>query len=158
MLRIIHSRDDDGRPVKFAEYPSRIHDEATPLLAIRFDREVAELEQATAETLGVRRWTEATYRMHVFASEMDAEASRLGFVRGKPSDDFGAREFSEWVSSHPTYALSQYLATWLAVNLGGGHMTLLEVLSLPERDVEEIEEPPAFVVADPVEEMDAGKA
>ena len=165
MIRIVTGRNPDGIPTGWDEFEAVQIDEVTPLMGLRFDRELAELD-ALGVSLGVVRWTEAEFRIRRFSGEAierlaaiqqrvagAPEVSRAEVVRAQ------REEFATWLARHPAFELSKRVAIWAAVNSAGRPMSLLEVLTLPPRDVEEIDDGPDFIEdAAAAEVAEAGKA
>ena len=165
MIRIISKRNQIGAPEEWADYPERQADEVTPLLGLRFDRELVELVDLGFD-LGVKRWTEAAWRVQTFRAETLEKLQELS-VDLDGLDDAGkllagvmaGDEFTGWLLRHPSYLLAKWLGVWAAVNLGGGRMSLREVLEIPERDVEDLADEPAdFLTDEPESAAPVGKA
>lgn len=156
MIRIITARDERDIPTEWTDYPDREVGEVTGALALRFDAELAALKIAGL-SLGVRRWTEAAFKARRFRARAFDEVQR---IFGDDSEIIPENErgdaIEEWIADQPDYLLTQKVGVWAAVNLGGGRMTLLDVLELADRDVEDIEEPPPFIDDDQGD--DEGKA
>lgn len=170
------ARHEEDGTIRFETYDTRQVDEVPGTLALRFDAELFTLKQHALD-LGVKRWTEAVWRIRKFRAEaVDklAELAReLGIEEDLPADatpdqvaervdavDRFNLAYADWQSEHPSFFLAEKVALWAAVNLGGGRMTLLQVLELPPTDVsEEDDELPEFVPdGDPAEVVEAGKA
>ena len=166
MIRIVTGRNPDGIPTGWDEFEAVQIDEVTPLMGLRFDRELAELD-ALGVSLGVVRWTEAEFRIRRFSGEaIERLAAIQQRVAGAPDDaaklavaKAEREEFATWLARHPAFELSKRVAIWAAVNSSGRPMSLLEVLSLPPRDVEEVDDGPDFIEdAAAAEVAEAGKA
>ena len=156
MIRIITARDDRGIPAEWADYPDREIGEVPASLALRFDRELVALKLADLD-LGVKRWTEAAFKARRFnARATEKIAELLGDESEVPEEERG-EAMVEWLAEQPDYLLVQQVGIWAAVNLGGGRMTLLDVLSIPDRDVEDIAEDPPYIEDDDEDEAE-GKA
>jgi len=156
VIRIITARDERDIPTEWTDYPDREVGEVTGALALRFDAELAALKIAGL-SLGVRRWTEAAFKIRRFKSRAYQMMQELfGESSEVPADERG-EALEAWVADQPDYLLAQQVGIWSAVNLGGGRMTLLDVLSLAERDVEDIAEDPPFIEDDDEDEAE-GKA
>ena len=156
MIRIITARDAMGIPTEWSDYPDREVGEVTGTLALRFDAELMALKVAGLSFCGLKRWTEAAHRARRFNDQaykmmqalfaLDADLSE--FEDPEPDADpalKGARVMQAWVDGHPDYFLTVRVGVWSAVNMGGGRMTLLEVLDLAERDIEDIADMPEFI-------------
>ena len=144
MIRIITARDELGIPAEWTDYPDREIGEVPTTLALRFDAELYALKVADL-SLGVKRWTEAAFKIRRFKSRAYQMMQELfGESSEVPADERG-EALEAWVADQPDYLLAQQVGIWSAVNLGGGRMTLLDVLALADRDVEDIEEPPPFI-------------
>lgn len=146
MIRIITKRSPLGAPEEWSDYPQRQADEVTPLLGLRFDRELVELDDLSL-SLGVKRWTEAAWRIQTFHAATIEKLRELAVEADSPDADgvelarlMAGEQFTEWLLAHPAYLLSKWVAVWAAVNLGGGRMTLREVLEIAERDVEDLDD------------------
>ena len=137
MIRIVTARDEVLTPTGWLDFPQVQTDQVSPLLGLRFDRELVELAGLGAD-LGVRRWTEAEWRIRGMSREAEAEQERLA-LEGR------AEEFEGWLVAHPDYQLATQVGVWAAVNCGGGSMTLREVLELAPRDVLVLYEAPDFL-------------
>lgn len=156
MIRIITARDELGIPAEWTDYPDREIGEVPASLALRFDAELYALKVADL-SLGVKRWTEAAFKIRRFKSRAYQMMQELfGESSEVPADERG-EALEAWVADQPDYLLAQQVGIWSAVNLGGGRMTLLDVLSLAERDVEDIAEDPPFIEDDDEDEAE-GKA
>ena len=144
MIRIITARDELGIPAEWTDYPDREIGEVPTTLALRFDAELYALKVADL-SLGVKRWTEAAFKIRRFKSRAYQMMQELfGESSEVPADERG-EALEAWVADQPDYLLAQQVGIWSAVNMGGGRMTLLDVLALADRDVEDIEEPPPFI-------------
>lgn len=163
----IRTTGDDGQDV-FNSYPNRHYSEATGILALRFDSELMQLKQHGI-TLGVKCWKEAVWKMGRFAGEAADKLAELGDIAeplpdAATEDDVETRvaamqAYGEWQAEHPTYFLAEKVGVWLAVNLGGGRMTLFDVLLLPDSDIaEEMDDLPDFIDDEPEEPAIEGKA
>lgn len=148
MIRIVTGRDGAGTPTGWEDFPQVQADQVSPLLGLRFDRELVELAGLGVD-LGVRRWTEAEWRIRRMSAAAEAEVRRLA------REGEGA-EFEGWLVAHPDYQLATQVGVWAAVNCGGGSMTLREVLELAPRDVLVLDEAPDFLPEEGAPE--AGKA
>lgn len=159
MIRITTARNKLGIPVEWTDYPDREVGEVPAVMALRFDAQLAALKIADL-SLGVKRWTEAAFRARRFNAQATAKWIEIVGTEPKADDWEPSAEMAEamelWVAEQPDYLLTQQLGIWTAINLGGGRMTLLDVLSLADRDVEDIAEPPPFLEDEP--EGDEGKA
>ena len=156
MIRIITKRGDNGVQEEWTDYPDREVGEVPASLALRFDRELVALKLADLD-LGVKRWTEAAFKARRFnARATEKIAELLGDESEVPTEERG-EAMVEWLAEQPDYLLVQQVGIWAAVNLGGGRMTLLDVLSLAERDVEDIAEDPPYIEDDDEDEAE-GKA
>ena len=156
MIRIITKRGDNGVQEEWTDYPDREIGEVPTTLALRFDAELYALKVADL-SLGVKRWTEAAFKIRRFKSRAYQMMQELfGESSEVPADERG-EALEAWVADQPDYLLAQQVGIWSAVNLGGGRMTLLDVLSLAERDVEDIAEDPPFIEDDDEYEAE-GKA
>lgn len=156
MIRIITKRGDNGVQEEWTDYPDREVGEVPASLALRFDRELVALKLADLD-LGVKRWTEAAFKAHRFnARATEKIAELLGDESEVPAEERG-EAMVEWLAEQPDYLLVQQVGIWAAVNLGGGRMTLLDVLSIPDRDVEDIAEDPPYI-EDGDEDEAEGKA
>ena len=156
MIRIITKRGDSGVQEEWTDYPDREVGEVPASLALRFDRELVALKLADLD-LGVKRWTEAAFKARRFnARATEKIAELLGDESEVPAEERG-EAMVEWLSEQPDYLLVQQVGIWAAVNLGGGRMTLLDVLSIPDRDVENIDDDPPYLDDDDPED-DGGKA
>ncbi len=156
MIRIITKRGDNGVQEEWTDYPDREVGEVPASLALRFDRELVALKLADLD-LGVKRWTEAAFKARRFSARATAKiAELLGDESEVPAEERG-EAMVEWLSEQPDYLLVQQVGIWAAVNLGGGRMTLLDVLSIPDRDVENIDDDPPYLDDDDPED-DGGKA
>ena len=144
MIRIITKRGDNGVQEEWTDYPDREIGEVPTTLALRFDAELYALKVADL-SLGVKRWTEAAFKIRRFKSRAYQMMQELfGESSEVPADERG-EALEAWVADQPDYLLAQQVGIWSAVNMGGGRMTLLDVLALADRDVEDIEEPPPFI-------------
>ena len=156
MIRIITKRGDNGVQEEWTDYPDREVGEVPASLALRFDRELVALKLADLD-LGVKRWTEAAFKARRFNARATAKiAELLGEESEVPEEERG-EAMVEWLAEQPDYLLVQQVGIWAAVNLGGGRMTLLDVLSIPDRDVEDIAEDPPYIEDDDEDEAE-GKA
>lgn len=156
MIRIITKRGDSGVQEEWTDYPDREVGEVPASLALRFDRELVALKLADLD-LGVKRWTEAAFKARRFnARAAEKIAELLGDESEVPTEERG-EAMVEWLAEQPDYLLVQQVGIWAAVNLGGGRMTLLDVLSIPDRDVEDIAEDPPYIEDDDEDEAE-GKA
>lgn len=156
MIRIITARDELGIPAEWTDYPDREIGEVPTTLALRFDAELYALKVADL-SLGVKRWTEAAFKIRRFKSRAYQMMQELfGESSEVPADERG-EALEAWVADQPDYLLAQQVGIWAAVNLGGGRMTLLDVLSIPDRDVEDIAEDPPYIEDDDEDEAE-GKA
>ena len=156
MIRIITKRGDSGVQEEWTDYPDREVGEVPASLALRFDRELVALKLADLD-LGVKRWTEAAFKARRFSARAAAKiAELLGDESEVPAEERG-EAMVEWLSEQPDYLLVQQVGIWAAVNLGGGRMTLLDVLNLADRDVENIDDDPPYLDDDEPED-DGGKA
>ena len=156
MIRIITARDDRDIPAEWTDYPDREVGEVPASLALRFDAELVALKLADLD-LGVKRWTEAAFRARRFSARATTKiAELLGEESEVPAEERG-EAMVEWLAEQPDYLLVQQLGIWSAVNLGGGRMTLLDVLNLADRDVENIDDDPPYL-DDDEPEGDGGKA
>lgn len=160
MIRIITGRNPDGIPTGWDDFPAVQIDEVTPLMGLRFDRELAALD-AAGVSLGVTRWTEAEFLIRRFAGEAAEKLAELsarakGRADDPEADERDREEFALWLARHPRFELSKRVAVWAAVNAAGRRMTLMDVLSLPSRDVLEVDDGLDFL--DEPEQVDAGKA
>ena len=156
MIRIITARDELGIPAEWTDYPDREIGEVPTTLALRFDAELYALKVADL-SLGVKRWTEAAFKIRRFKSRAYQMMQELfGESSEVPADERG-EALEAWVADQPDYLLAQQVGIWSAVNLGGGRMTLLDVLALADRDVEDIVEDPPFIEDDDEDEAE-GKA
>ena len=157
MIRIITARDDRDIPAEWTDYPDREIGEVPTTLALRFDAELYALKVADL-SLGVKRWTEAAFKIRRFKSRAYQMMQELfGESSEVPADERG-EALEAWVADQPDYLLAQQVGIWSAVNMGGGRMTLLDVLSLAERDIEDVAEDPPFIEDDDEPEGDGGKA
>ena len=156
MIRIITARDERDIPTEWTDYPDREVGEVTGALALRFDAELAALKIAGL-SLWVRRWTEAAFKARRFRARAFDELQRIFGDDSEILESERGDAIEEWVADQPDYLLTQKVGVWAAVNLGGGRMTLLDVLELADRDVEDIEEPPPFI-DDDGQGDDEGKA
>ena len=157
MIRIITKRGDNGVQEEWTDYPDREIGEVPTTLALRFDAELYALKVADL-SLGVKRWTEAAFKIRRFKSRAYQMMQELfGESSEVPADERG-EALEAWVADQPDYLLAQQVGIWSAVNLGGGRMTLLDVLSLAERYVEDVAEDPPFIEDDDEPEGDGGKA
>jgi hypothetical protein len=147
MIRIITARDEALTPTAWDDYRQVQTDEVSALLGLRFDRELVELA-ALGVDFGVRRWTEAEWRIRRLAAEAVATLGTLDH----PAD------LDEWMVAQPDYQLSVQVAVWAAVNCGGGSMTLRQVLELAPRDVLTLGEDADYLPGDPEPEASEGKA
>ena len=144
MIRIITKRGDNGVQEEWTDYPDREIGEVPTTLALRFDAELYALKVADL-SLGVKRWTEAAFKIRRFKSRAYQMMQELfGESSEVPADERG-EALEAWVADQPDYLLAQQVGIWSAVNMGGGRMTLMDVLALADRDVEDIEEPPPFI-------------
>ena len=82
MIRIITARDEQGIPTDWSDYPDREVGEVPATLALRFDAELMGLKIAGL-SLGVKRWTEAAFRVRRFHAQASA---KLGELLGPDSD------------------------------------------------------------------------
>ena len=155
MIRIITARDDRDIPAEWTDYPDREVGEVPASLALRFDRELVALKLADLD-LGVKRWTEAAFKARRFRARAFDEVQRIFGDDSEIPENERGDAIEEWIADQPDYLLTQKVGVWAAVNLGGGRMTLLDVLELADRDVEDIEEPPPFIDDDQGD--DEGKA
>jgi len=156
VIRIITKRGDSGVQEEWTDYPDREVGEVPASLALRFDRELVALKFADLD-LGVKRWTEAAFKARRFNARATAKiAELLGEESEVPEEERG-EAMVEWLAEQPDYLLVQQVGIWAAVNLGGGRMTLLDVLSIPDRDVEDIAEDPPYIEDDDEDEAE-GKA
>jgi len=156
VIRIITKRGDNGVQEEWTDYPDREVGEVPASLALRFDRELVALKFADLD-LGVKRWTEAAFKARRFNARATAKiAELLGEESEVPEEERG-EAMVEWLAEQPDYLLVQQVGIWAAVNLGGGRMTLLDVLSIPDRDVEDIAEDPPYIEGDDEDEAE-GKA
>lgn len=156
MIRIITKRGDNGVQEEWTDYPDREVGEVPASLALRFDHELVALKLADLD-LGVKRWTEAAFKARRFSARATEKiAELLGDESEVPAEERG-EAMVEWLSEQPDYLLVQQVGIWAAVNLGGGRMTLLDVLSIPDRDVENIDDDPPYLDDDEPED-DGGKA
>ena len=156
MIRIITKRGDNGVQEEWTDYPDREVGEVPASLALRFDAELVALKLADLD-LGVKRWTEAAFRARRFSARATTKiAELLGEESEVPAEERG-EAMVEWLAEQPDYLLVQQLGIWSAVNLGGGRMTLLDVLNLADRDVENIDDDPPYL-DDDEPEGDEGKA
>ena len=167
MIRIITKRGDNGVQEEWTDYPDREVGEVPASLALRFDAELVALKLADLD-LGVKRWTEAAFRARRFSARATTKiAELLGEESEVPAEERGEESevpaeergeaMVEWLAEQPDYLLVQQLGIWSAVNLGGGRMTLLDVLNLADRDVENIDDDPPYL-DDDEPEGDEGKA
>ena len=155
MIRIITKRGDNGVQEEWTDYPDREVGEVPASLALRFDAELVALKLADLD-LGVKRWTEAAFRARRFSARATTKiAELLGEESEVPAEERG-EAMVEWLAEQPDYLLVQQLGIWSAVNLGGGRMTLLDVLNLADRDVENIDDDPPYLDDD--EDEAEGKA
>jgi len=157
MYRIARHADDGS--VTFTEYETRHRSEATGRLALRFDSELMALKQQGI-TLGVKRWTEAVFKMDQFGFELREKLDQLqrdlADVRRQMLPEDSAEEpteeqaqayteaceklttaYGEWQSGHPALFLTQAMGVWLSINMGGDRATLLDVLDIAEQDISE---------------------
>lgn len=163
MIRLYTDPDDNGVPTNTVDYDEREAAEVPGTLALRFDSELMSLKVRGVDFCGLKRWTEAMFRVVRFNSQAYEEMQRiLGPDSDVPPDE-RATAIEEWVHCHPDYFLTQRVGIWAAVNMGGGHMTLLDVLELSDSDYDDIPEMPPFIAGDgsddPSDEVSgAGKA
>ena len=161
MIRIITKRDAVGIPEEFVDYPDREVGEVTGTMALRFDAELMALKVADLSFCGLKRWTEAYHRVTRFSGQAFDWLEKLVGPESTGPEDERAEAMESWVHEHPDYFMAQRVGVWAAVNLGGGRMTLLEVLDLADRDIENVPDVPEFIddpdADDPTGEV-AGKA
>ena len=184
MIRIITKRNEADLPIEMeGPYESREVGEVPGTLALRFDAELAALKLAGMDLCGVKRWTAAVFRVRRFSARardmvvqvtspgwllthIEAEQADWGREHEHLPEDQRRAAFEEWanerreeaieewVATQPDYLLAQIVGYWAAINLGGGHRTLLDVLQIPDRDIEELTDVPEW----PQEDDAEGKA
>ena len=130
MIRVITARTPEGIPTEWADYPDREIGEVSAMLALRFDAELASLKVAGV-SLGVKRWTEVAYRARKFNADALEWLAQQADSESAADDRDAALE--AWMVEHPDYWLAQQVGIWAAINLGGGRMTLADVLNLADR-------------------------
>ena len=161
MIRIITKRDARGIPEEFVDYPDREVGEVTGTLALRFDAELMALKVADLSFCGLKRWTEAYHRVMRFSEQAYNQMQKVVGPESTVPPEDRAEAMEAWVHEHPDYFLSQRVGVWAAVNLGGGRMTLLDVLDLADRDIDEVPDEPEYIdepdADDPTGEVE-GKA
>jgi len=177
MYRIARHLDDGT--VTFTEYLTRHRSEANGLLALRFDSELMALK-LQGITLGVKRWTEAVFKMDRFGAELleklekvDRDLAEIPPLPDDPTDEQAeayakaaeaiTTAYGEWQSAHPSLFLTQTVGVWLSINMAGERATLAEVLSIADEDIdEEMDDLPEYIpngdIPDDIEEELAGKA
>lgn len=162
-IRITTKRSKLGAPEVWADYPERQADEVTPLLGMRFDRELVELDELGV-SLGVRRWTEAAWRIQTFHAASIEKLKELAVEAEDPDADgvalarmIAGEAFTAWLLTHDDYSLAKWVGVWAAVNLGGGRMSLREVLELAERDVEDLDDSLLDYLPDDIEDADGAE-
>lgn len=159
MIRLITERDDDGDPVAWADYENRQLAEVTPLLGMKFDRELVELD-ALGVDLGVRLFTEALWLLEKFGDDTMGELRRV--MAGVDENDADAvqaaqDEAERWMARDPRFTLAERVGLWAALNLGGRPITLREVYEIPPRDVIELPDLPRSLAKSPQDHKPSGK-